>query len=126
MELLSSKKELEVMEVFWENDEPLSISGIIEKKPSLNKNTTNIVLKNLHKAGYIYVAEIVQTKTVLARAYKAAMTREECIARELGDFNENRLALSMVKNILVNSEIKMKESFIQELETLITQYRFAE
>lgn len=123
MILLSSKKELEVMEVLWNSDKPLAVSGIVDKNPSLNRNTLNIVLKKLNDAGYIYLAEYAKTRTVTARAYRPAMSREECIARELGDFDTSKLSLSMIKNFLDSAEKEEKDTFIEELENLIEKYK---
>lgn len=123
MILLSSKKELEVMEVLWNADKPLAVSGIVEANPSLNRNTLNIVLKKLHDAGYIYLAEYAKTRTVTARAYRPALGREECLARELGDFDENKLALSMVSNVLEHADKEEKEKFIRKLENMIVLHQ---
>lgn len=119
MVLLSSKKELEVMEVLWNSDKPLAVSGIVEADPSLNRNTLNIVLKKLHDAGYIYLAEYAKTRTVTARAYRPAMSREECIARELGEFDGKKLALSMVSNVLKHADEEEKKSFIEDLKKVM-------
>lgn len=108
------------MEVLWNAEKPLAVSGIVEADPSLNRNTLNIVLKKLHDAGYIYLAEYAKTRTVTARAYLPTMSREECIARELGDFDEKKLALSMVSNVLEHADAEGKKVFIEELEKLIT------
>lgn len=126
MILLSSKKELEVMEVLWNSDKPLAVSGIVEANPSLNRNTLNIVLKKLNDAGYIYLAEYAKTRTVTARAYRPTMSREECIARELGDFDESKLAVSIVSNILKHADKKKKDDFVEELENLIAEYKASE
>lgn len=126
MILLSSKKELEVMEVLWDSDKPLAVSGIVEANPSLNRNTLNIVLKKLHDAGYIYLAEYSKTRTVTARAYRPAMTREECLARELselGEFDESKLALGLMSNILEHGEESEKKDFVGKLEELLETYK---
>ena len=92
---------------------------IVEADPSLNRNTLNIVLKKLHDAGYIYLAEYAKTRTVTARAYRPAMSREECIASELGEFDGTKLALSMVSNVLKHADEEEKKSFIEDLKKVM-------
>ena len=43
-----TKKEQEVLDVFWKMEKPLSVKDITENNPSLNKSTVDILFSNLH------------------------------------------------------------------------------
>lgn len=65
------------MNVLWAQGKPLIASEIPEKQPELSINTAQSVLKNLLRRGFIEVAEIVQSGTVLSRSYAPVITPEE-------------------------------------------------
>ncbi len=72
-----SKRELEVMNVLWEEGKPLIASKIPERQPGLSLNTVQGVLKKLLQRGFIEVAGIVQSGTVLSRSYAPLISPEE-------------------------------------------------
>ncbi len=76
-----SKRELEVMNVLWEEGKPLIASEIPDRRPGLSLNTVQGVLKKLLVRGFIEVAEIVQSGTVLSRSYSPVITPEEYAVR---------------------------------------------
>ena len=76
-EFALSKRELDVMNVLWAEDKPLIASEIPERQPELSINTVQSVLKKLLQRGFIEVAQIVQSGTVLSRSYVPVITPEE-------------------------------------------------
>ena len=57
-----TNKQLEVMEVLWDSDEPLKASDIVERNNNININTAQAALKTLLKLNYIKVADIVSRR----------------------------------------------------------------
>lgn len=78
-----SRKEREVMLVLWRECEGLTASGVGEKGDGLKLNTIQAALRNLLKKGYIKVAEIVYSGTVLTRRYQYVISAEEYAADQL-------------------------------------------
>ncbi len=72
-----TKRELEIMTILWNTTEPLIASEIARRGNQLTINTVQALLKKLLKAGYIEVAEIVYSGTVLCRSYRPAITSDD-------------------------------------------------
>lgn len=72
-----TKKQLEVMKVLWDNNRPMISSEIEKSDPSFNTNTVQACLRELLKKGYIQVADIVYSGTVLTRSYLPTFTKTE-------------------------------------------------
>lgn len=58
------------MSVLWRIGESLTASSIAEKGGGLSINTVQAVMRSLMKKGYVEVADIVYSGTVLTRSYK--------------------------------------------------------
>lgn len=78
-----SNREIDVMNILWNSEEPLTASGITQIEPALSINTVQVVLKNLMKKSYIKVADIVYSGTVLSRAYEPALSQGEYITSQV-------------------------------------------
>ncbi len=74
-----TNKELDVLRVLWDSEDPLLASEIYKIDPSLNSNTVQAALRNLTKKGYIKVADIVYSGTVLSRRYSPVVTQPEYV-----------------------------------------------
>ena len=74
-----TNKELDVLRVLWDSEDPLLASEIYKIDPSLNSNTVQAALRNLTKKGYIKVADIVYSGTVLSRRYTPIVTQPEYV-----------------------------------------------
>lgn len=76
-----SKKEKELMDIFWSADEPLARSEILEraeeKKCSWKPNSVHILLNSLLDKKAIQVAGFYLNSRKLGRTFEAAITREE-------------------------------------------------
>lgn len=113
---ISEKKE--VMLVFWNSKDPLTASAVSEKEKRLKTNTVLVALRSLLKKGYIEVADIVYSGTVLTRCYRPVITAEEYVADELQSMQLNPLnfsTLNFVEQLLKNDETNI----LEELEELI-------
>ncbi|MDR1800985.1 MAG: BlaI/MecI/CopY family transcriptional regulator [Lachnospiraceae bacterium] len=113
-----SKKELDVMFVFWNTNEALTASDVFTKNPNLNFNTIQAVLKKLLKYEYIRVAGIVYHGTVLTRTYTAVLSNEEYLISQLQD---NKFAARNLFSALVH-KVDSPE-VLSELECIIKEQK---
>lgn len=76
-----SKKEAEVMEIFWETGEPLSRAEILERASSRNctwkPNSVHILLNSLLDKGALQVEGYYLSSRKLGRTFGPAVTRQE-------------------------------------------------
>ena len=72
-------KQLEVMQVLWGHDGPLTASEIGKLDPALNINMIQASIRDLLKKKYLKVADIVYSGTVLSRSYEAVVKRSEYV-----------------------------------------------
>ncbi|MUN90466.1 transcriptional regulator, BlaI/MecI/CopY family protein [Enterococcus gallinarum] len=79
-----TKKEFQVMLSFYEINKSTSKKELVEFKPSLNQNSTGIIISGLLKKIYIRVSKIIKTRTVLARAYKPNLSFADFLVNEYG------------------------------------------
>lgn len=115
-----SIKEKEVMLVLWRESDGLTASGIREKGEGLNMNTIQAALRSLLKDGYIKIADIVYSGTVLTRRYQYAISAEEYAAYQLQSLQRNILnfsALNFVDHLRKNDATEI----LDELERAIRE-----
>lgn len=78
-----SKRELDVMNVFWAQEGPVIASDIPKANGSLSINTVQAVIKKLIQKNYLKVDEIVYSGTVLTRSYLPVVTADEYAKRQI-------------------------------------------
>lgn len=72
-----TKRELEIMNILWNSEKPLIASDIAKNGDNLTINTVQALLKKLLKSGYIQIADIVYSGTVLCRSYRPSITSDD-------------------------------------------------
>ena len=95
-----SPKEFEIMNYFWNTEASLSRSELMELGEGLNRNTLNILVPRLIRDGFLTTAKFVQTKTVLARAYRPTVSRSAYLAKELGFADAGQFLLHTMEEVL--------------------------
>jgi len=108
-------KQLEVMQVLWGHDGPLTASEIGKLDDDLNINTVQASIRQLLKNKYIKVADIVYSGTVLSRRYEAVVARSEYIE---SFFSVGEAGLDACLNFITGSS-DMKT--LSELEKAISE-----
>ena len=112
-----TNKQLEIMQVLWKEDRPLTASEIVKADESLNINTVQVCIRQLLKCEYIKVADIVYSGTVLCRSYAPVVTRQEYVDTFFrNDINSMSAALSFIDGT-------SDESLLDELEKAIDRKR---
>lgn len=100
-----TKKESEIMTVFWNQDQPISLGMICEINPDLNRNTVQAVLKKLLSMKYIKVAKIGYSGTVLAREYVAAISHADYVYQTLSMDNIKKVIERFINNDASSEDI---------------------
>lgn len=110
-----SERERDVMVTLWREGEGLTATGVSEKSGGvLSINTVQAALRNLMKKGYIEIADIVYSGTVLTRSYKPIISAEEYAADQLQRLQTNVLnfsTLNFVGYLHKNDETKILDEF---------------
>lgn len=118
-------KEEELMNLLWEQDRPMTSVEILEISGihSWSDNYLPIMLKSLLKKEAIEVCGYTQCGTQYARQFRAALSKEEYIARlavrrGLDKNSVAKVALAMVDELGEDKDtaIKILESVIAELK----------
>ena len=74
-----TKKQVEIMKIFWASEHPLAASDILKLDESMNINTIRASIQSLLKADYIEVAGIEHRGNVLARTYTAKIKKSDIL-----------------------------------------------
>jgi len=81
--------ELEVMNIFWKSEIPMTAADLIEASPTRTWKETSIhvILKTLQAKNAIVVDHYVPTTGRAAKAYKAAFTMAQYVAARVLEFD---------------------------------------
>lgn len=79
-----TKTEYSILLIFYNANIILSKKDVLEKMPMLNPNSTSATINSLLIKGFLEVAEIRNTRTSLARAYKPTFTLSDFFIKEYG------------------------------------------
>ena len=95
MNINLTKRDMDVMNILWDSEEPKTAALIVKAKPELTMNTVQAVLRKLLKDNFIKVADIVYSGTVLTRSYKPMVSQEDFwLQKIISDYNEIRQKVS--------------------------------
>ena len=87
-----SPKEIEIMDVLWTHDDPMTVNEIIAASPenrTWSLKSINSMLPKLLNKGAVKVSHLSKTATLPARAYVPALTYEQYMARNVAVVYEN-------------------------------------
>lgn len=123
-----TNRDLDVLDVLWSSEKPLTASEIVAVNPALNKNTVQPVLRKLLKNELVKVADIVYSGTVLSRSYVPSVSRQEFslyrLSSEYRQLEKDVSKASFFSFLLKteNDHDKFQED-LRELEELIESYK---
>ncbi|MGX7394694.1 BlaI/MecI/CopY family transcriptional regulator [Carnobacterium mobile] len=109
-----TKREKEIMDIFWNSDFPLNVSDIEKVNPSLSKNTIQSIVRKLNKRNIISVDKIDYSGTVLARYYKPTISQEEYLISELSNDSLSNLFATFIDKEATQEELNELEQLIKE------------
>lgn len=119
--IVLSKRELDVMNVLWEMDKPATAKDIESFNPALSINTIVAVLKSLLTRGFIKVADIVYSGTVLTRAYEYVLTADDYLVNQITRGFTKKVSSKKIVAALLSEENDVET--LESLERLIKQYK---
>lgn len=121
-----TKKELQMMNIFWESEEPLTTVDIFRQHKEENwaKNYIQNTVAKLAKKGFIKECGMVRSNTQYARQFVPEITRESYSAGLLTDLKVSPYKFSemMVHMVKENDQIDKKE-LIRNLEDTLHQLK---
>ncbi|NME50697.1 BlaI/MecI/CopY family transcriptional regulator [Enterococcus cecorum] len=108
-----TKKEQEVLDVFWEMEKPLSVKDITENNPSLNKSTVAILVRKLHEKGYLKVDSIQKVAKTYAQYYVPTVSKEEFLTKDFTKATFKNLITNFIKKEKNHNELNELMELIQ-------------
>ena len=109
-----TKRETDVMEIFWAHDEDLSARDIQQYLPDITVNSIQPVLKRLQKKEYIHVSGFSQHTKSLMRVYRPLVSKAQHIVSLMDQHTSQEILLLMVKQC-------KDKTFLEELQGIIAK-----
>ena len=101
-----TKRERQIMNIFWNSDKPLSANDIAVQQQDLSKNTIQAVVRKLKNHDLLKVADIGYSGTVLTRLYSPNVTQEDFLAAELSD----QSLLNLITNFIETNKEQLRKN----------------
>ena len=117
-----TKSELEIMELMWQEDKPLTSSQIIELSVdrTWKKSYVHLLINSLIEKGMIEVSGFVKTTKNYARTFTAKVSKEEYSVSQftsLNSFNDKDIPKIVSALIAQTDDLNL----IVELEKIISE-----
>ena len=114
-----TKSEMEIMDVFWAAQEPLSRSDLLErsKEKSWKDSSVHILLNGMLQKGLIREAGFVKRSKTYGRTFLPTMTREEYFAVMVYSFRHKPKLSSLIAALLERQDIAPEE--MAEIKDLV-------
>ena len=109
--MVLTRSELEIMDVFWGTDMPLSRSDLLERSEEKNWKDSSIhILLNglLNKEAIVEVGFVKRSKTY-GRTFRPTMTREEYFASMIFSFRHKPQMVGLMEALLKREDITAEE-----------------
>lgn len=108
-----TKKEHEILDVFWRLEKPLSAKDVTENNPKLNKSTVAVLVRKLHEKGYLKVDSIQKVSKTYAQYYVPTISKEEYITKDFTKATFKNLVTNFIKKEDNPNELKELSKLIQ-------------
>ncbi|WEV60459.1 BlaI/MecI/CopY family transcriptional regulator [Streptococcaceae bacterium ESL0729] len=105
-------KELEILDILWNKDIPMTSKDILEAEPVLVMSTIQSTLKKLLKKELVVVDGITYSGTVLTRTYVPTISQEEFVLRQYKGLDATKLVSLVLENV---SDRAAKTAEIKEI-----------
>ena len=123
-----TKRDLDVLNILWESDDPKTAAQIVKAGPELSMNTVQAVLRKLLKNKLVEIAEIVYSGTVLTRSYKPIISQEDFLLHKMtSEYQSLRKKISKVSilSALLDTEEDTAriDQDLSDIEELVHNYK---
>lgn len=116
-----TKSEMEIMDVLWGSDKPLSRADLLERseEKTWKDSSVHILLNGLLQKGAIQEAGLVKRSKTYGRVFSPTMTREEYFATTIFSHRHKPEIVGLFRALLQREDITQED--LAEISALITQ-----
>lgn len=120
-----TNNELEIMEIFWSSNKPMTSNDLAKLVPEWNNNGyLHSLLKKLELKGFIKKIDTVSVTTRTAKLYAAVGNKEDYAAQMLASLNiqshsVSKIAYALAKEVSGDN----KDEIILELEDILNKLK---
>ena len=114
-----TKSEMQIMDVFWASEEPLSRSDLIERseEKSWKDSSVHILLNGMLQKGVIREAGFVKRSKTYGRTFIPTLTREEYYATTIFSHRNKPKLVPLIASLLAREDVTTEE--IEQIKKLI-------
>lgn len=121
-----TNRELEVMKILWESEEPLMISEVVQKEKKSTVYSVQRVMQNLLKKNAVAIDGIGYNKKALARRFCPIISPESVELNALQEMlddlrNKNNQTASLIASLLPAENDERTLAELDALEKIITE-----
>ena len=116
-----TKSEMQIMDVLWASDAPLSRSDLLERseEKTWKDSSVHILLNGLLAKGAIREAGFVKRSKTYGRTFVPAMTREEYFATTIFSHTHKPQFLGLIRALLSRKDISLSD--LEQIEKLVQE-----
>ena len=116
-----TKSEMQIMDVLWANEEPLSRSDILERseEKSWKDSSVHILLNGLLSKGAIREAGFVKRSKTYGRTFAPTLTREEYFATTIFSHTHKPEIVGLFRALLQREDIT--ESQLEQIKKMVAE-----
>jgi len=106
-----TRSEMEIMDVFWEAQEPLSRSDLLERSvdKSWKDSSVHILLNGMLSKGVIREVGFVKRSKTYGRTFAPTLTREEYFAASIYSYRHKPKIVGLMDALLHRDDITAEE-----------------
>ena len=109
-----TNKQMDVMNILWENDKPMAASEILKANEKLNINTIHACIRKLLEEEYVKVAYIDYSGNVMSRHFMPTVSKGKYFSESYKDIIGSK---KLILTSLIETETNIEE--LEQLENLI-------
>lgn len=116
-----TKSEMEIMDVFWASEEPLSRADLLERsgEKSWKDSSVHILLNGLLNKGAIQEVGFVKRSKTYGRTFSPMLTREEYFARNVFSYRCKPDIVGLMEALLRRDDITADE--LERIKQLVAE-----
>lgn len=114
-----TKSEMEIMDVLWAAEEPLSRSDLLARScnKSWKDSSVHILLNGMLQKGFICEAGFVKRSKTYGRTFAPTMSREEYFAATIFSYRNKPQIVALIDALLNRADITAEE--MDEIKELV-------
>ena len=118
-----TKSEMEIMDVLWNEDKPLSRSDLLERseEKTWKDSSVHILLNGLLQKGAIQEAGLVKRSKTYGRVFSPTLTREEYFAETIFSHRHKPNIVGLFEALLQREDITQED--LRQIAALVEQKR---